>query len=113
MPTRFSESQWGYGLPDVRFQSGRVTSWYVSPVNSLKVRMLPESESDANAARARGHFTVGSTKDEVLAVQGTPTRFSESQWSYGLSDVRFQSGRVTSWYVSPVNFLKAVAPPRQ
>ena len=105
-PTRISEYQWGYGLSHVSFQGGRVTSWYVSPVNALRVRMLPDSETDASAARARGYFTVGSSKDEVLAVQGTPTNFSEYQWSYGLSHVSFQNGRVTSWYVSPVNALR-------
>ncbi len=109
-PTSFSEFQWGYGLSHVSFQGGRVTSWYVSPVNSLHVKMLPDSESDANGARARGYFTVGSTKDEVLAIQGTPTSFSETQWGYGLFHVSFQGGRVTNWYISPVNSLKAVAP---
>jgi hypothetical protein len=109
-PTSFSEFQWGYGLSHVSFQGGRVTSWYVSPVNSLRVKMLPDSESDANGARARGYFIVGSTKDEVLAIQGTPTSFSETQWGYGLFHVSFQGGRVTNWYISPVNSLKAVAP---
>jgi len=112
-PTSFSEFQWAYGLSHVSFQGGRVTSWYVSPVNSLRVRMAPDSESDANAARARGYFTVGSTKDEVLAVQGTPTSLSDTQWGYGLSHVSFQGGRVTTWYISPVNSLKAVASPKQ
>jgi hypothetical protein len=72
--------------------------------------MVPDSEADAGAAKSRGYFTVGSTKDEVLALQGTPTSFNEVQWSYGLSHVSFQNGRVTSWYVSPLNSLKAVAP---
>ncbi len=112
-PTSFSEFQWAYGLSHVSFQGGRVTSWYVSPVNSLCVRKAPDSESDANAARARGYFTVGSTKDEVLAVQGTPTSLSDTQWGYGLSHVSFQGGRVTTWYISPVNSLKAVASPKQ
>lgn len=37
---------------------------------------------------ARGYFTVGSTEDEVLAVQGTPDEFSDTKFGYGLSDGR-------------------------
>jgi len=40
---------------------------------------------------------VGSTKDEVLAVQGTPDRFTDTTFSYGTSDVFFEKGRVKSW----------------
>ena len=109
-PTSFSETQWRYGLSHVSFQNGRVTNWSVSPVNSLRVHMVPENQADADAARARGYFTVGSTKDAVLAVQGTPTSFGETQWGYGLSHVTFQNGRVATWYVSPVNSLRVVAP---
>jgi outer membrane protein assembly factor BamE (lipoprotein component of BamABCDE complex) len=105
-PTRLSDYQWGYGLSHVSFQNGRVIGWYVSPVNGLRVKMLPDSEIEASAARARGYFTAGSSRDEVLAVQGTPTSFSDVQWVYGLSHVSFQNGRVVSWYVSPVNSLR-------
>jgi hypothetical protein len=94
-PTSFSEFQLGYGLSDVSFQGGRVTSWYISPVNSLHVKMLA---SDGTAAvRSSSFFTLGSTKDEVLAVQGTPTSFTEFQWAYGLSHVSFQGDKVASW----------------
>jgi cytochrome c-type biogenesis protein CcmH/NrfG len=46
----------------------------------------------------RDYFTIGSTKDEVVAVQGTPDSFSENKFQYGSSDVHFQNGRVISWY---------------
>ena len=42
-------------------------------------------------------FTVGSTKSEVIAVQGTPDSSTETHLSYGLSIVYFRDGRVTSW----------------
>jgi len=57
---------------------------------------------------APGSFTVGSTKDEVIAVQGTPTKFNDYVWEYGYSSVIFENGRVTSWKVSPAGeHLKA------
>ena len=56
----------------------------------------PIKPRDANT----NYFTVGTTKDEVLAVQGSPRRFTDTKWEYGLSWVQFQNGRVTTWYSS-------------
>jgi hypothetical protein len=52
-----------------------------------------------NLSNAGGYFTLGSTKDEVLAAQGTPTEVGEYRWSYGLSTVNFRNDRVTYWKV--------------
>jgi hypothetical protein len=91
----------------VQVQNGKVASWSNSPADALRVKMLPTSGTDENAARARGYFTIGSTKDEVLGAQGTPTSFSDTQWIYGYSRVQFQGGKVTGWSNSPANPLKA------
>jgi hypothetical protein len=45
-----------------------------------------------------GYFTIGSTEDEVLAVQGTPTGIAFNTWSYGLSSVTFENGMVKSFH---------------
>ena len=52
------------------------------------------------------HFTVGSSKDDVLRVQGTPDEISESMWRYGGSSVFFAKDRVTRWNVWPGSPLK-------
>jgi hypothetical protein len=66
--------------------------------------LLPAVPADSAAANATsGFFTVGSTKDEVLGVQGTPSSFSYTYWVYGRPSVRFQNDRVTSWNSSPFN----------
>lgn len=52
------------------------------------------------------HFTVGSSKDDVLRVQGTPDELSESMWRYGSSRVFFAKDRVTRWNVFPLSPLK-------
>ena len=57
-----------------------------------KTKMLPSMPVATN-----GYFTVGSTKDEVLSVQGTPTKMTENEFSYNYSSVRFRNGRVESW----------------
>ncbi|MGH8246156.1 MAG: hypothetical protein ACREUU_06965, partial [Gammaproteobacteria bacterium] len=42
----------------------------------------------------RAYFTVGSSKDDVLRVQGTPDEVTDSMWRYGTSRVFFAKGRV-------------------
>lgn len=43
----------------------------------------------------------GSTKTEVLALQGPPLRQTEYVWYYGKSRIYFRDGKVTGWYESP------------
>lgn len=64
--------------------------------------MLPTSDF----GKAHGYFTIGSTKDEVLAAQGTPDSFGEDYFRYGYSTVYFKNGRVTSWENSALKELK-------
>jgi outer membrane protein assembly factor BamE (lipoprotein component of BamABCDE complex) len=104
-PTSFSDQYWRYGLSSVQFRDGRVVSWNSSQSNPLNVRMLPAQRT------SNEYFTVGSTKDEVLAAQGTPTSFSDQYWRYGLSSVQFRDGRVVSWNSSRSNPLKVLLLP--
>lgn len=54
----------------------------------------------------RRYFTVGSSKDDVLRIQGTPDEITDSKWRYGTSYVFFAKGRVTRWDTSPLSPLK-------
>ena len=101
-PTELSDSVWKYGESSVLFSGGRIASWDVEPGSPLKVRMLPSRP----VRITKGYFTIGSTKDRVLAVQGTPTEFTDSVWKYGPSSVLFSGDRVTSWYAEPGSPLK-------
>jgi len=58
------------------------------------------------AERGHYHLTVGSSKDDVLRVQGTPDEVSDSMWRYGTSRVFFAKDRVTRWDVFPLSPLK-------
>ena len=101
-PNSFTGNKFEYGYSTVHFRNGRVTSWYNSNANPLKAKMVP-----AKGTRNRGYFTTGSTKDKVVAVQGTPNSFTGNKFEYGYSTVHFRNGRVTSWYNSNANPLKA------
>jgi hypothetical protein len=54
--------------------------------------MLPAPDVES-----KGYFTIGSTKDEVLAVQGTPQKVTDAEFGYEYSTVYFTGGRVKSW----------------
>lgn len=52
------------------------------------------------------YFSIGSTKDQVLKVQGTPDEVTDLMWRYGSSSVAFADGRATKWNVMPSSPLK-------
>jgi hypothetical protein len=56
------------------------------------------------------YFTVGSTRSDVVKVQGTPTKIAGNIFNYGLSQVYFEGGRVQSWHIDPSSPLKARMP---
>ena len=64
---------------------------------------LQEARQIIGLPLAPQHFTLGSHKDEVARIQGTPTRITDfglfEVWDYGWSSVRFSSraGTVTGW----------------
>ena len=127
-PASFTKTRYDYGRSSVYFIDDRVTHWNNSPQNPLKVGTLKLASTSAgnwnnspqnplkvgtlqvklaSTSAGKTHFTVGSTKEEVTTVQGTPTFFSEGRFSYGASIVYFEDGRVINWYNSPQNPLQA------
>ncbi|MBA4416498.1 MAG: hypothetical protein C0392_01100 [Syntrophus sp. (in: bacteria)] len=106
-PTQISGNRWNYGFSYIDFEKGKVVKWYSSTLDPLRVRMMP----------SRGHeggkefFTIGSSKDDVLASQGTPTQISGNRWNYGFSYIDFEKGRVVKWYSSDENPLQAEGEP--
>jgi hypothetical protein len=56
---------------------------------------------------AGGRFTMGSTKEDVLRIQGIPSYLSEDVWKYGNSEIYFKNNRVTGWHSATTDPLKA------
>ena len=93
-PDQATERRWSYRGSIVEFHNGLVSTWEnKSYGDKLRVRMEPSSPVESNMT----YFTVGSTKDVVLAVQGTPDEFTDTRWSYGGNVIRFHNGQVVSW----------------
>jgi outer membrane protein assembly factor BamE (lipoprotein component of BamABCDE complex) len=85
----FTETWW-YGSAYVEFNRNRKVQGYSNSTGNLRVVLAPK----INIRSAS--FTIGSTKNEVLAAQGTPTSVSKlaftETWWYGSSYVEFDTG---------------------
>ena len=100
VPTFTQGETWHYGKSQIRFAQGKVISWNQHPDNPLRIAR------DQPAQMQDGTFEVGSTKDEVRAIQGTPVTETETIWDYGPSRVHFKNNRVIHWEESPAQPLR-------
>lgn len=101
VPTRTENNIWYYGNSKIYFSAGKVTGWEESMDSPLRVSLVP-----GHAAAENLYFGKGSTKAEVMAVQGTPDRDSGNVWEYGASQVYFEGDRVTEWREAPLYPLR-------
>ncbi len=90
-PTHVEGNKWSYGFSEVYFKDG-VVSGFNNFFNDLNIVMRPSSAPEAPPSK--NYFTLGSTRDEVLSIQGTPTVVQGNVWSYQLSEIQFLDGRV-------------------
>jgi hypothetical protein len=88
-PDAIEGDLWRYGSSTVQFARGKVIGY--ANAGNLRVKLLPAE------GRYPGTFGLGSTRDHVLALQGTPTAASVNVWHYGASTVTFGAGIVTSY----------------
>lgn len=66
----------------------------------------PAFEIDDTApAKEPALIKKGSSKKDVLTVQGPPQRQTDTAWDYGASRIYFQGGHVSGWYENPMNPL--------
>ena len=93
-----ADSKLVYQGSEIDFTAGKVSGWKIDPASApIRVKLWPDAPVDPDL----DSFGVGSSKNVVLVVQGTPTYFSENEFGYGGSEVYFQNGRVVSWKDDP------------
>lgn len=99
-PTASSEDKLVYGKSELYLKDNAVIGWRIDPVASpIRVKVWPASVVDPHLTS----FTIGSSKDVVLKVQGTPTELSEDKFGYGRSEVYFRNNKVVSWKEDPAS----------
>ncbi|GAB4507899.1 MAG: hypothetical protein Tsb0026_05110 [Sulfuricaulis sp.] len=101
VPTRTEDDIWFYGKSKVYFSKGKVIRWDENSENPLRIKITGGTEKTIAT-----FFGKGSSKEEVLAIQGSPDRDAGSVWDYGVSRVYFNNNRVTGWHETPLNPLK-------
>jgi hypothetical protein len=99
-PTASYEDKLVYGKSELYLKDNAVIGWRIDPVASpIRVKIWPQASVDPDLE----FFTIGSSRDEVLVVQGTPTEFTYDQFEYGTSVVYFQNNRVIRWKNDPAS----------
>lgn len=102
-PTHFGENTFHYGYSTVQFKDDRVIGWNQATSFPLKIDLQPTVPTSTK------FFTKGSTRNEVIAAQGTPDQYSEQIFKYGHSSISFENDRVVSWWESAASPLKVRA----
>ncbi|WP_109486142.1 J domain-containing protein [Occallatibacter savannae] len=92
-PTSSTGEKMFYSGSEIDFKNGQVAGWKIDPAAPIRVKLWSETPS----VPGLNTFGLGSTKSDVIALQGTPTIFSDNDFGYGNSHVFFQNNRVTSW----------------
>jgi DnaJ-like protein len=100
IPTLTQGDTWHYGKSFIRFEQGKAVSWVQHPDNPLRIAR------DQPVELRSGFFYLGSTKDEVRSIQGSPVSETETVWDYGPSRVYFEHNRVVRWETSPLQPLR-------
>jgi curved DNA-binding protein CbpA len=102
-PASATDDKLVYGSSELYFANGKVVGWKIDPASApIRVKLWPDAPVDPDL----DSFGVGSSKNVVLVVQGTPTYFSANTFGYGRSEVYFQNGRVVSWKEDPGSPLR-------
>ena len=97
-----------YGQSELYLKDNSVVGWHIDPFTSpIRVKLWPSGSVDPTLTS----FTIGSSQDVVLVVQGTPTSFSQDKFEYAGSEVYFQNRRVVRWKSDPATIpLRARLP---
>lgn len=105
-PTSSSGEKMFYKGSEIDFRNGRVAGWKIDAKSGpVRVKLWPSTAP----APGLNQFAVGSSKNDVIALQGTPTLFSDNKFGYGNSFVDFQNDRVVGWHEDPSSVRLRVA----
>ncbi|MGN6091828.1 MAG: J domain-containing protein [Luteibacter jiangsuensis] len=83
--------------------------WPANEVVETEVREVPARIAPKASVQAPV-LALGMTQDEVLAIEGEPTRRGDERWEYGPSWVRFEADALVDWHSSPLRTLHVTTP---
>ncbi len=68
---------------------------YEAPEGAARGEPVPATAAGSGAL----YFSYGASKEDVLAIQGRPTRVEGETWYYGRSRIHFDDGVVVNWEI--------------
>ena len=98
-PSRTEEGIWYYGKSKIVFKNGVVAYWESDISYPLKTQLT----SDHHKLQA---FAIGSSKQDVITIQGHPDQETLEVWNYGMSKVYFKNDKDIGWEDSLSNPLR-------
>jgi curved DNA-binding protein CbpA len=104
-PMSSSGERMFYQGSEIDFKNGQVAGWKIDSKSAIRVKLWP----DRPLAPGTVSFSIGSSKSDVIALQGTPNMFSDNEFHYGGSVVFFQNDHVVSWKEDPASAPLRVA----
>ena len=96
-PTSSSGEKMFYNGSEIDFRDGHVAGWKIDPKNPIRVKLWPD-QAPTPGLRA---YAIGSSKSDVITLQGTPTLFSDNEFGYAGSVVYFKNDHVVGWKEDP------------
>ena len=105
-PTSSAGQKMFYRDSEIDFRNGRVVGWVIDPrMAPIRVKLWPGKVPVPGTTQ----FAFGSSKSDVIALQGTPSLFSDNKFGYGNSMVYFQNNQVIGWDEDPNSVRLRVA----
>lgn len=105
-PTSSSGEKMLYKGTEIDFEHGEVAGWKIDAKSApIRVKLWPDEAPVPGLTT----FGVGSSKSDVVALQGTPSLFSSNEFGYGGSVVFFQNDHVVGWKEDPASVRLKVA----
>ncbi len=98
-PTSRDKDSWYFGKSRVDFEQGRVVGWYDHLDSPLRAAGLPPGSRPLL-------IRYGSSRAEVLRIQGEPLLTTDRRWDYGPSYIEFHDGKVIGWHSSILQPLR-------
>lgn len=91
-------------------------AWSTWPAGQARQGVDGEDTEDVTVSGAASTppvlqvLSLGMMPDEVIGIEGEPTRRTDDRWEYGPSWIRFEGGVVVDWYSSPLRRLRTESP---
>jgi hypothetical protein len=114
MPPRITQrvlaTRWWVALALMGMGAVTWSMWPAGEGPDAEAGQEPVAATPAATPAVLSALSLGMMPDEVIGIEGEPTRRAGERWEYGPSWIRFEQGVVVDWYSSPLRRLRTDSP---